>query len=115
MRCQVGIANFPVNGRDVDDVSLSLRHHSRQHCLAAEKNAFQIRVDRLVPILQAQVEKAFVDEHARIVYQDMDLPKSSQGVIDDAANIRWFGNTSTDNHCFSAEVPNFVSDSCECF
>ena|SRR5436190_16998341 len=63
---QVGAANLAVDGRDVDDVPLFLLHHSREYSLAAEQDAFQVCVNRVVQVLQVQVKKTLVDKNPGI-------------------------------------------------
>src|SRR5258708_7504391 len=84
------------NGRYVDDFAGALLGHMRKHSATEEKNALQIRILHLVPLLFGHPEERLAWIDPGIVDEDVDTPKLLHNGVDGILNLLRIANVTGD-------------------
>src|SRR4030042_3733341 len=83
--CIIGLsrgAENPANGRDVDDLSLSLGNHLPDDCFAAIEKARQVCANEGVPVLITHQHEKIISNEAHVIDKDINLPILGERILD---------------------------------
>ena len=76
-----GRAEMRADAADIDDASVFVPHHVRQHRARAEKRAVEDDAEDVVPFLERHFERRRLFADGRVVHQDVDPPEGRDRLV----------------------------------
>ena len=75
------------NGGDIDNPTAAARQHLPGHTLQTEKHPLGVDAMDAVPVFLGEIHDIGAACHASVVHQDVDRPKSRDGLADHAVDV----------------------------